>query len=88
MNRKLPLIEVGYQVYLSDGDDPFGAVRDVLPMGKPAIRINIENAGDFMVPLDAIETVHSQKVLVKMEALPAELQRAIRHAHDREEPEA
>jgi len=82
---KLPYIEVGYQVYSADGEDPFGAVREVGYGGKPALLINVEGAGDFTIPLDSVSAVHSGKVIVRVDTLAPEVQRAIRHAHDREE---
>jgi hypothetical protein len=84
-NRKLPLIEVGYQVFASDAEEEFGAVREVLPGGRPELLVNIENAGDFVIPLDAVQTVTSQKVIVKVSHLDRRIQTAILHAHDREE---
>jgi hypothetical protein len=50
-------IEVGYQTFASDGGEPFGAVREVLPDG---LLVYVENAGDFRVGLDAVKAVHSQ----------------------------
>jgi len=38
------------------------------------------------VPLDAVEAVHSQKVIVSCGKLDARLRRAIGHAHDAEDP--
>jgi hypothetical protein len=82
---KLPYIEVGFQLYTSDGEDPFGAVREVGYGGRPSLLVNIEGGGDFTIPLEAVSAVHSGKVVVKLDALTPEVQRAIRHAHDREE---
>ena len=55
-------IEVGYQAFVSDGGEEFGAVREVSPNGRPELVIYVENAGDFVVPLAAVEAVHWQKV--------------------------
>jgi hypothetical protein len=57
-------IEVGYQAFVSDGSEEFGAVREVAPDGRPELVIYVENAGDFVVPLSAVEAVHSQKVIL------------------------
>jgi len=65
-------IEVGFQAFISDGGEEFGAVRAVAPGGRSELVIYVENAGDFAVPLDAIESVHHR------------LRRAIGHAHDAE----
>ena len=77
-------IEVGYQAFVSDGGDEFGAVRQVSPNGEPALVI--ENAGDFLVPLDAVAAVHSQKVIFECGKLDPRFRRAIGHAHDAEKP--
>ena len=57
-------VEVGYQAFVSDGGEEFGAVRAVSPNGRPELVIYVENAGDFVVPLSAVESVHSQKVIL------------------------
>jgi len=40
------------------------------------------------VPLSAVESVHSQKVILSCAKLEHRLRQAIGHAHDREEPNA
>jgi hypothetical protein len=81
-------IEIGYQVFVSDGGEEFGAVREVSPNGRPELVIYVENAGDFVVPLSAVEAVHSQKVMLNCAKLERRLRRAIGHAHDAEDPSA
>jgi hypothetical protein len=82
--KKLPLIEIGYQVFTSDGGEEFGAVRQVVPGGRPEIVVYIENTGDFVIPLAAITAVHSQKVIVNVGQLDERVRVAIGHAHDAE----
>ena len=77
-------IEVGYQTFVSDGGEEFGAVRQVAPQGRPELVIYVENAGDFVVPLEAVEAVHSQKVILNCRKLERRLREAIGHAHDAE----
>jgi hypothetical protein len=79
-------IEVGFQAFVSDGGEEFGAVRAVSPGGRSELVIYVENAGDFAVPLDAIESVHSGKVIFNCSKLDQRLRRAIGHAHDAEKP--
>jgi len=79
-------IEVGFQAFVSDGDQEFGAVRQVSPNGEPVLVVYVENAGDFLVPLDAVTAVHSQKVVFECGKLEPRLRRAIGHAHDAEKP--
>jgi hypothetical protein len=81
-------IEPGFQVFASDGGEEFGAVRQVAPQGRAEIVIYVENAGEFTVPISAVETVHSQKVILNCARLDHRLRRAIGHAHDAEEPDA
>jgi hypothetical protein len=81
-------IEVGYQTFVSDGGEEFGAVRQVAPHGRPELVIYVENAGDFVVPLDAVEAVHSQKVILNCHKLDRRLREAIGHAHEAEVPGA
>ena len=81
-------IEVGYQAFVSDGGEEFGAVRAVAPNGRPELVIYVENAGDFVVPFDAVEAVHSQKVILNCGKLDRRLRQAIGHAHDAEVPGA
>jgi len=79
-------IEVGFQTFLSDGGEEFGAVRAVAPQGQPELVIYVENAGDFTVSLEAVESVHSGKVIFNCARLDSRLRRAIGHAHDNEKP--
>src|SRR5208283_892303 len=70
-------IEVGFQVFASDGGEEFGAVRDVSPSGRPELVIYVENAGDFTVPMSAVDAVHSEKVILNRAKLDRRLRRAI-----------
>ena len=81
-------IEIGYQAFVSDGGEEFGAVRAVSPNGRPELVIYVENGGDFVVPLSAVEAVHSQKVILNCRKLERRLRQAIGHAHDAEESNA
>jgi hypothetical protein len=76
----------GFEVFVSDDDKPFAAVRAISPHGRPEIVVYVENAGDFTVPLGAIKAVHSQKVIVDCNKLDRQLRKAIGHAHDSEDP--
>lgn len=76
-------IEVGYQTFVSDGGEEFGAILDVSADG---LVVYVENAGEFRVPLEAVRAVHSQKVIFDCSKLDSRLRRAIGHAHDAEVP--
>jgi hypothetical protein len=86
MDTRSP-IEIGFQVYLVEGGETFGAVRGATP-GANTIVVYVENAGDFEVPLAAVRSVHDGKVILDAERLDERLRQAIAHAHDREEPGA
>jgi len=87
-NSVLQALKVVLQVFLTDGGEAFGAVREVAPQGREELVIYAENAGDFVVPITAVEAVHSQKVILNYNKLEPRLQQAIRHAHDAEQPGA
>jgi hypothetical protein len=78
-------IQVGFQAFVSDGGEEFGAVRKVSPH---ELVVYVENAGDFTVPLSAVESVHSEKVVFSCAKLDRRLREAIGHAHDAEKPGA
>jgi len=80
MNEK---IEVGFQAFVSDGGEEFGAVREISRDGRTLV-VYVENAGDFQIPRDAVSAVHAQKVVFQCGKLDAGLRRAIGHAHDAE----
>ncbi len=79
-------IQEGFEVFVSDGEHAFGAVRQLAPHGRQELVIYVENAGDFYVPLSAVEAVHAQKVILSCNKLDMRLRRAIGHAHDAEDP--
>jgi hypothetical protein len=79
-------IEEGFEVFVSDHDKAFGAVRQISRHGGGELVIYVENAGDFTVPLAAVAAVHAQKVILNGAKLDKRLREAIRHAHDAEDP--
>ena len=79
-------IQKGFDIFIQDGDKAVGAVRQVYLGGKPEIVIYIENAGDFVVPISAVKDVYAEKVVLNRAALSSELQQALGHAHDVEDP--
>jgi hypothetical protein len=86
MHERLKAIEIGFQVFLDEGGEEFGAVREVAPGGSDEIVIYVENAGDFTVRGRAVRSVHDGKVLLDQRHLDQRLRDAIAHAHEREEP--
>lgn len=76
-------IQIGFQVFLKDGGDEVGAVRDLCGH-RPEILVYVENAGEFTVPVTAISAVHFQKVILNAGRLAEDLRMALRRAHDAE----
>lgn len=79
-------VQEGFEVFVSDDNKAFGAVRQVRPHGRPELIVYVENAGDFTIPLAAVRAIHSQKVVVDCDKLDHKLRKAIGHAHDSEDP--
>ena len=79
-------IREGFDVFVHDGDKAFGAVREVLPHKRPELVVYVENAGDFTVPLSAVKSVDSGKVILDCAKLAYSLRKAIGHAHEGEDP--
>jgi hypothetical protein len=77
-------IEVGQMVFVADGSVGVGAVRETR---RDGFVVNIQNAGDFVLPLDAVRDVHSGKVVLDMQRLSPDVVEALRHVHDAESPE-
>jgi hypothetical protein len=77
-------IDEGFMVFVSDGDEGIGSVREIRH-GLPELLIYIENAGDFVVPVSAVKAVHSGKVILYFNRLDLRLRNAIRHARDSED---
>ncbi len=76
-------IREDYAVFVHDGDKQVGAVRHV---SAHEIRVYVENAGDFTVPLSAVKEVEDDKVVLDCGKLDAGLRKAIGHAHSGEDP--
>ncbi|HLY38889.1 MAG TPA: hypothetical protein VKU61_12685 [Candidatus Binatia bacterium] len=86
MEAKLRSVRVGDQVFLEEGGEECGAVRDVRPEGRDEIVVYVENGGEFVVAAGAIRSVHDGKVVLDRDRLDPKLLDAIAHAHDREVP--
>ncbi len=76
-------IEIGFMVFVADGTEGIGAVRQVSPS---TLTVYVENAGEFVVPRSAVAGVHSQKIILDHRHLTKSLLLAIGHAHDGEDP--
>lgn len=76
-------IEEGFMVFTADGELGVAAVREVR---SGELVINIQNAGDFVVPIGAVRDVHSQKVVLDVDRLEPRVREALKHVHEREDP--
>jgi hypothetical protein len=76
-------IQEGFDVFVHDGDKAFGAVRQVL---ADRLVVYVENAGDFSIPLTAVDAIHDDKVILNCGKLEHRLREAIGHAHEGEDP--
>ncbi len=79
----IKLIEPGFMVFVAEGTEGIGAIREVT---DNAVVIYIENGGEFTVPLSAVKAVHDQKVMLDPRLLDRKLLKAVGHAHEAEDP--
>jgi hypothetical protein len=79
-------IRVGDQVYIAEGADPIGAVRELQSGSHPSLVVYIENAGDVIIPAMAVRAVHDGKVVLDAEKLGEPVRRALGHVRDNEVP--
>jgi hypothetical protein len=78
-------IQLGDMVFVSDGGEGIGSVRDIRPE-PPELVIYIENAGDFELPMSAVRGVHSGKVVLDWARLEPRLREATKHVRDAADP--
>jgi hypothetical protein len=79
----LEQVEAGDMVFIAEGQEGIGAVREVR---KGDFVLYVENAGEFEIPATAIVRVHDRKVIVNPARLSRQLLDAVGHAHDSEDP--
>ena len=76
-------VEVGQMAFLNGSTDAAGAVHAV---HDTHVVIYVENAGDFKIPLSAVNAVHDGKIILKTDGLDRKFLDAVKHVHDREDP--
>ena len=74
-------IAVGFQAFVSDGEEEFGAVRAISP-DRRHVTVYVENAGDFNVAADAVVKVAFGKVWFDCKKFDGKLCQAIGYAHE------
>ena len=68
-------------VFVADGEVGVGAVREVR---ETDMVVNIQNAGDVVLPLTAIRDIHSGKVVLDLDQLEAPIIEALNRVHESE----
>ena len=58
-------------------------MREISADGK-RLTVYVENSGEFIVPIEAVVSVQSEKVTFDCKKLDAGMRAAIGHAHDAE----
>ena len=74
-------IREGFDVFVHDGGESFGAVREI---GRGCVIVYVENVGEFTIPLSAVKEVHDEKLVLDCSKLDMDLRLAIGHAHEAE----
>ena len=75
-------VQVGDQLFLQEGGEEIGAVREVAP---DHLIVYVEAAGDFVVPGAWVKSAHDGKVVLDPEAVRnPQFLVAAQHAHDNE----
>ncbi|KLJ02543.1 hypothetical protein WQ56_03230 [Luteimonas sp. FCS-9] len=72
-------------VFVADGELGIGAVREIREASSEFV-VNIQNGGDFVLPMSAVKEVHFGKVVLQVDRLPDDVRSALRHPHDAEIP--
>jgi hypothetical protein len=73
-------IRIGFHVFLAGRQDSIGGVRKV----SPELVVHVQNGGEFVVANEAVDAVHSQKVILNRDKLDGKMLEAINHARDAE----
>ena len=74
-------VQVGDQLFLEEGGEEIGAVRQV---AKDHLVVYIEAAGDFTVNGDTVHAAHDGKVVLDASKLEPKMLAAAKAAHERE----
>ncbi|HEY5948818.1 MAG TPA: hypothetical protein VIV40_25180 [Kofleriaceae bacterium] len=74
-------VEIGFQVYLEEGGEVIGAVRQV---ASDHLVIYVEGARDFTVLGPTVRAAHDGKLVLDPKKVDPALLEAARHAHENE----
>ncbi len=78
MQTMIEKATIGDHVFLEDGGEEIGAVRQI---AKAELVIYVEGAGDFTVSADAVRAVHYGKVVLDATKLDPRVLSAAQAAH-------
>ena len=81
MQTMIEKATIGDHVFLEDGGEEIGAVRQI---AKAELVIYVEGAGDFTVAADAVRAVHYGKVVLDANKLDPRVLSAAQAAHANE----
>lgn len=81
MTQHFLRVQVGDQLFLEEGGEEIGGVRHV---AHDHLVVYVENAGEFVVPGNAVKSAHDGKVILDREELEPQLLAAASAAHVRE----
>jgi hypothetical protein len=74
-------VSVGDQVFVGEGTEEVGAVREV---ARDHLVIYIEGTGDFRISGPTVQSAHDGKVVLDPAKLDERLQKAVAGAHAKE----
>ena len=74
-------VKIGDQLFQREDGEAFGAVVGV---HEHELLVEIEGHGQAVLPGVSVRSVHDGKLIVDIAELPADLQKDIKRAHDRE----
>ncbi len=74
-------VKIGDQLFQREDGDAFGAVVGI---HEHELLVEIEGVGQAVLPSVSVRSVHDGKLIVDISQLSADLQKSIKHAHDRE----
>lgn len=74
-------VQVGFQVFLTEGGEEIGAVRQV---ERNHVVVYVEGSGDFTVTGEMVKSAHDGKLVLDATKIPGDMRHATGHAHDAE----
>ena len=73
-------IAIGFHTFLADDAEELGPISAISDNGEE-LTVHVENAGEIVLPVDAVASVRSDKVILDCSKLEPEVHAAIGHDH-------